>query len=527
MPRFAAAVLLALFIVPSSLAAQASIEQLEREAAVLRAEVDRLKAMDRAAAGEGEAIRMRLKHDVFNWVTDDGAFAFHWKTVAQARFTYHDVRGNSGRGGDNGGDFSNFRIPHMRFTMEGNFFAPEFLYKAQWRPMNDGAGVRIDDLWFCWAPTMLFNLTAGQMRVPATYETLIDPENYSLMDRSAADQAFDQDWGKGILLTSALDLWGTRVLAINLGLFNGAVTGANAQGAGFLDVGSGNSDGVRVTDADRTDNFTGGFRNRDGATTSQTFGQRVDNDLMPAFRIEFQPMGNMARHNADTRTTRNIEEWQLMIACAVNWFSARIQAQGTGGGTFLGNTSRPREIGTDGTPLGPTGSGRSRYGMDALNATLDGHFRWMGFGVNWSIHWRRVSFHNFGAMEGSNTIDPYIPAAVEDSAYSVEINYYALPRQLLFAFRISAVNFDEFGSLTGGGQRVDGDSFGSDATEYNGGLCYEFHGDNMKLSFDYRYVVQQMPHGVAKGNKLSFDAIERISEYRAISEIRFQFQWIF
>ena len=61
MPRFAAAVLLALFIVPSSLAAQASIEQLEREAATLRAEVDRLKAMDRAAAQGKDAVDQDLE----------------------------------------------------------------------------------------------------------------------------------------------------------------------------------------------------------------------------------------------------------------------------------------------------------------------------------------------------------------------------------------------------------------------------------------------------------------------------------
>ena len=308
---------------------------------------------------------------------------------------------------------------------------------------------------------------------------------------------------------------------------NRNVPGGGAQGAGGLDASTGVSQGVSVTDADRTENFRGGFRNRDGSLRDQRFSQQVDADLMPAFRFEFQPMGNMNRHMADTRTTRDLSAWRLMIGVAVNWFAARFDAgNSTTGGTFLGNTTRPREVGTDGTLLPPTGSGRPRYGMDALNMTLDGHFRWMGLSLNWSLHWRRASFHNFGALEGSNTIGPYMPAAVEDTGISLDVNYYALPRQLLFAARVSAVNFDEFGSMTSGGQPVDGDSMGADSTEYTGSVCYEFHGDNLKVFFDYRYVVQQMPHGVGKG-KLSLNAIERISDYRSLSEFRLQLQWIF
>lgn len=62
--------------------------------------------------------------------------------------------------------------------------------------------------------------------------------------------------------------------------------------------------------------------------------------------------------------------------------------------------------------------------------------------------------------------------------------------------------------------------------EYGWCACWEIHGDSLKLTFDYRYVVQQMPHGVAKG-KDSTQGVERISEYRNFHEFRIQLQWIF
>ncbi|MBP9892763.1 MAG: hypothetical protein KBG84_12745, partial [Planctomycetes bacterium] len=62
--------------------------------------------------------------------------------------------------------------------------------------------------------------------------------------------------------------------------------------------------------------------------------------------------------------------------------------------------------------------------------------------------------------------------------------------------------------------------------EYGGSLSWCIHGDHLKLVLDYRYVVQQMPHGVDKG-KNALSGTQRVSDYRNFQEFRLMLQWIF
>lgn len=466
-------------------------------------------------ADDEDLIDTSLKDSGLEFRAGD-AFSFNLHTSVQFRLTYHDTRAE-GTDGDNGRDFANFSVPGVRTFMHGHFFAPEFQYRL-WLVWSWPGQIRLEDAFFRWAPLSVFNVTVGQQRVPASWEYLVDHERQGFTGRSITDEAFKQGWGKGVTISGALGLYDAAdynegTLTWQVGVFNGALASPDgAQGRGAL-----GADGVNVTDADKTERFQGGFRNDDWRTDAESFSQLVDAEMMLAGRVEFHPLGVVRRHMTGLGESTDFDVWKMMIAVGANWMTARV----SGEGTFLGNSYFAAD---QSRVQPPTASGRQRVQTSIFHATVDGHFRWISLAVNWAFHYRSVEFRSTGRLsELDLEDDPRLPKGVQDFGATVDVSYFVLEDELSIQTRFSIVDFDEFQSrMAATGTPVDGDSFGADSWEYGGGLTWYIHGDNLKLSADYRYVVQQLPHGagpLADG--------ERISDYRVFQEFRLQLQWIF
>lgn len=443
-------------------------------------------------------------------------FRVNIHTAVQFRLTYHDTRGE-GSNGDNGRDFVNFGFPGVRTFIHGHVFDPQFQYRI-WLVFSWPGTIRIEDAFFRWTPHSLINVTVGQDRVPASWEYLVDHERTGFTQRAIADEVFSQGWGKGVSVSGSAALYETGnfeegTLWWKLGVYNGVLASPDgAQGRGEI-----GANGVNVTDAGKTEHFKGGFRNDDWRITPETFGQLVDTEMMVAARVEFHPMGAILRHMRGLGESYEFADWKMMVGVAVNWMSARTD----GIGTFLGNIYHNTD---SASALPPTASGRPRVRASTFHGTVDGHFRWIGLSVNWALHYRRTNFAPTGSLRDFDVDDaPSLPTGVEDFGATVDVGYFILNDELSIQSRFSWVDFDEFVSrqLTTG-DRVKGDSFGADSWEYGGGVTWYLHGDNLKLSADYRYVVQQLPHG---NGPLSGGA--RTSDYRVFQEIRVQLQWIF
>lgn len=450
----------------------------------------------------------------------DKDFSLNLNTSTLFRFTYHDVRGEGGRGGQNGADFSNFRNFHLRTAFHGHIFEPAFQYRLWLNWGGPTPTLRIEDAWLRWAPVPLFNIKAGQFRVPASWEQLVGPLATAFPGPSATDQAFTQGWGKGVMVSGSLGLWDTAfdagLLRWDVGVFNGALASPDgSQGRGAI-----TDRGVQVTEQGRTESLGGGFRNNDFAMQPESFSQLVDGDLMVASRVEFHPMGEVQRHMLDRGALEDSAAWFFMVGLGANWFSTRT----SGAGTFLGNIYHTA---VDRTTLQPPASGRLSVQTDILHGTVDGHFRWLGFSLNWAIHYRRVDFTARGQL-GARDVedDPASANGVTDYGFSLDAGYFVVRDNVALIARFSHVDFDEFKSRDPAtGVVVDGDAFGPDSYEYGAGLTWFIQGDRLKLSLDYRYVAQQLPHGNAASGLTS--GTERISDWRNFQEVRLQLQWIF
>lgn len=462
----------------------------------------------------------------------DGQFELRLTTSTQFRYTYHDVRAQGAQDGtgQNGGDFDNFRVIQARSFFEGHIFGPQHQYRVWLAWMWPGAtGFRLEDCFYRWAPIPLFNVTAGQMRVPSSWNYKVDHERQVFTDRDIADEAFHESWGKGIEISG---LWGMydiggepAGLNWNVGVFNGSLAspdGAQGRGA-VVPGGTGASDGIVVTDRNNTNHYGGGFRNQDFATNADSFNQLVDADLMVAARVEFHPLGMVPLHQADIENNPDSGVWKVMIAFAGSYFSTWV----SGSGTFLGNEYYNQR--GSGVPIPPPASGRNRVKTDIFHGTVDGHFRWLGLAINWALHLRTVKFTATGAQKQLNLEDDmFTVKGLGDLGASVDVNYFLLPDLLNLALRFACVNFDEFRSRTPvTAQPVEGDSMGADGYEYGIALSWSIHGDSLKINLDYRNVAQQLPHGVAESGETGLSGVARHADWYNFQEVRVQLQWIF
>ena len=147
--------------VAAPLFAQTEIERLNSEIARVRSDIDSLQAH---GGEETPEIATRLREHVFSWTSSDGKFAFRFETLLQVTLTGHDVRANSGKGGDNGRDFLNFRVPYTRIQFTGNIFDKDFTYKVEIAPVDEDGKFGLEEVWFRYQPLWaagLLNVTVG------------------------------------------------------------------------------------------------------------------------------------------------------------------------------------------------------------------------------------------------------------------------------------------------------------------------------------------------------------------------------
>jgi hypothetical protein len=319
-------------------------------------------------------------------------------------------------------------------------------------------------------------------------------------ERSYVNEVFNQDWAKGITLDGQIGEE-TPWIKYWFGIYNGVLAGTND------------------------------FRNADRATNAESFGLLVDNEMMINLRLETHPLGEVKRGMYDARGEDEYNQVLFAIGLGVNWFMSGYDS-GSGLNAVRGDTAQA----TPGS--NPTASGRPRSSQDTWAITLDGHFRWHGLSADIAWFWRITDFHNRGA----NSFDPTSQADVgnvEDSGWTLEIAYMIIPDMFNVGIRFNMLNSEDFwqGGAGAGTPRAFG--IRPDATEIGVSANWFIHGDNLKLTFDFLWVGQQVPLG---GNGQSLLGVYNTppdrnfgggtigsseADHNDLWIVRLQLQWIF
>ena len=472
------------------------VQQLERELANLRTEMDQLK-LTRGAAGEDEpALKTSLKKSMFSWSTQDGKFSFEMNFRVQFRATYNDERAANSAGisdanaanASNGRDFLNFRVRRAKLSFKGNIFAKEFKYYLSLAPTNGGAGSELTEVaYFQWARWKEFNVNAGQELIPGNWEQLTSSGRQQFVDRSVVNATFNQSRGKGLWFSGSIG-GETPWLRYWAGLFNGVLRS------------------------------NGDFRNNDQALTFDTFSQAIDADLMPALRVETHPLGEVPSDMVDMRDREASRKVLFALGFAVNLLTSRM------------NNPALRPV------TASPGSGRFDTGLDTVHLVLDGHLRWYGLSLNLEWHYRHTEFHNFGQKQGNSiTRNRNRPGDMTDQALSFMVGFMILPKQFDVALRLGTIDADEFW-LNGSSNRPNG--LAPDTTEVGLALGYYVAGHNLKIQADFNYYTFQQvvlvagaPNNAVTGSPNDSRSASSIandaSDYLNVWQFRVQIQWIF
>jgi hypothetical protein len=471
---------LALLISAGVLSAPAMAQASESE--------DNLNSIRRGGAEGAADTTLGSKGLVF---TTDG-FSLRMTTRVQFRLTYqNEVGGGEGQDASatNGRDFINFRVRRAKTGFEGYIFQKEFQYKLLLNWVG-GSNI-IEEAWFRWAVMQYINITAGQTKLQWNWEEASSSANMQFVERSYVNEVFNQDWAKGIQIDGQIGEE-TPWVKYWFGIYNGVLAGTND------------------------------FRNADRGTNAESFGTVVDNEMMINLRLETHPMGEVKRTMYDGRGEDEYDQILFAIGLGVNWFMSGYNASAVRGDTF-------------GTP---TTSGRPRTSQDTWAITLDGHFRWHGLSVDIAYFWRITDFHNRGA----NRFDPTSQADVgnlEDSGFTFEVAYMIIPDMFNVGIRFNMLNSEDFwqGGAGAGTPRAFG--IRPDATEIGVSANWFIHGDNLKLTFDFLWVGQQVP---ISGNTVGLLGVYNTPPDRLLGSgtigsseadhndlwiVRLQLQWIF
>ncbi len=473
-------------------AQSSDVEKLQKELSTLRSEMDELKSVQRQGADEEPALATKLKGHVFSWSTEDGKFSLTMSTRVQFRVTYNDERGQDAEGpsdpnsGDasNGRDFWNFRVARAKTTFSGNIFEKEFKYRVVLNWTEASSNQLIEEAFFTWAKYKEINVSAGQAKVPYSYQFMISSGKQQFIDRSVVSNTFNQSWGKGIWVNGQIGS-DTPWVKYWFGIYNGVLKGG-------------------------TD-----FRNADRALTADTFSTAVDADLMPALRVETHPLGNVEDDMVDMRDREAGKKVLFSVGIGMNWFTSR----------FSNAALRP----TSASP----GSGRSTSGQDTISLTIDGHFRFYGLSVNIEYHFRDTEFHNFRPLR-TNTDNRALLGDLTDQGFLFEAGFMILPKQFDVGFRFGWVNSDEYWV---GGSTSKFRAIAPDSTEIGLVVGYYLGGHNLKIQADFTYVTYQLadftagaqlngPGGALPSRSASSFANDN-ADWLNVWQFRVQIQWIF
>lgn len=451
--------------------------------------------IERGGAEEKATTSTKLDK-ILSWQTSDGAFALKLENRVQFRLTYNDER-SQGEHGTNGRDFWNFRVRRLKTTFSGHIFDKAFQYKAT-MAWQASAGETVETATFTWAAHEAVNITAGQDKLPWNWQELVSSGRQLFIDRSVANEFFNQDFAKGLWLSGAVKGDSATWLKYWFGVYNGMLKG------------------------------NGDFRNADVLTTAEGFKNGAvggsggtDADLMVNLRLETHPLGEVAHDMVDMRGEDKFDTALLAVGLAINWF-----------GSDLANADfRPLSV------AGATASGRARASQDTLAFTADIHFRWHGLSVDFEFYTRHTEFHYQGAEVGQNGAALALrqrPTNLDDTGATLDIGFFVIPTRFNVGVMMSMVDGEDFwfGGNPGAG-------IVPDAMEVGLVLGYYVQGHNLKIQADFTHVSYQLVdfragaqrEPVARINPLpdrSASSIANdVSDYLTLWQFRVQIQWIF
>ncbi len=449
----------------------------------------------RRGGGEEKATTATKLDKVLGWETSDGAFKLKLENRVQFRLTGNNEVGD-GENGTNGRDFWNFRIRRVKTTFSGHIFKKEFQYKVT-MAWQASANELVETATFTWAAHELINIMVGQDKLPWNWQEYVSSGKQMFVDRSVANEFFNQDFAKGITLSGAFKSDEAIWIRYYVGVYNGVLKG------------------------------NGDFRNADVLTTADGFKSNsvsnsggVDSDLMFNLRLETHPLGEVAHDMVDGRGEDKFDKPLFAIGLGLNWFASD-----------LANADlRPTSV------AGATASGRARASQDTLAFTIDGHFRWHGLSVDLEYYWRHTELHYQGAEVGKNGAALGFrqrPTNMDERGFTAEVGYFILPKEFQVGLRFSMVDGEDFYF---GGQPSAG--LLPDATEMGLVVGYFLYGHNLKIQTDVTYTNYQLVdfrtgaprEPVARIQLQDRSASSRandVSDNLGVWQWRVQIQWIF
>lgn len=423
---------------------------------------------------------------------DVDGFSLRIQNHVQFRLTVQEELASSDTGGTNGRDFRNFRVARAKTEFKGYIFEKDFQYRLRlnWaRPIEE----LVEIAHFRWAFNQFLNVNGGQAPVGWNWEEQVDSLSLNFQERSYANEVFNQDYGKGVWIDGQ---FGDDVPWVRywFGVYNG-VLAANDD-----------------------------FRNKDGAVTSDSFSNFIDNELMYNTRVETHPLGLLELGLGDRRPEEEHEKLLFAFGLGLNLLTG-----------YVDNADLRNDSGAT-----ATASGRSRVSHETYAITVDGHFRWYGIGVDAAFYWRYTDFHNRGINSFDNGSRQGI-GDLEDMGWSFEASYYLHIIDLNIAVRVSALDADEFWGADAGLNQTDLQqrAIRPDAMEYGFSASYLLQGERLKFGLDVLYIDQQLAYSYKDAQYLSGiynDPLTRNgllgqsrpnADHEVLWIVRLQVQWIF
>ncbi len=135
-------------------------------------------------------------------------FAAYLGTRTQLRFTYDDR--------DDRSDEIDFRVRRLKLWVEGYALIPELEYKLQ-VDIGDG-DLQLEDAYLAYVPFTFAGVKGGQFKVPQGKQELISSGKLQMVERSDANDFFNQNRDRGVQLGGAF--LGDALL-YTVGIFDG------------------------------------------------------------------------------------------------------------------------------------------------------------------------------------------------------------------------------------------------------------------------------------------------------------------
>jgi hypothetical protein len=186
---------------------------LEEKGVITEEEATEASALEDPKAEPGVRMGYRLGKGFYLESADD-LFSLYGGTRTQFRFTYEDRDARS--------DNIDFRIRRLKLWLEGHALIPELEYKLQ-VDLGDG-DLQLEDIYFTYQPFDLLGGQFGQFKPPQGYQELVSSGRLQLVERSEANDFFNQNRDRGIQLQGGV---GDGLFDYSIGIFDG--NGANER----------------------------------------------------------------------------------------------------------------------------------------------------------------------------------------------------------------------------------------------------------------------------------------------------------